>query len=481
MHFWTSSSVNASASPFPSERNRGSFPSNDSSSASCAAPSMDRKDVSVACSWPMRARLNASGSQRNAPGMRILCTNCSAASTPEQPPVLGGGVGNPKSTVTASSVQTTSTMINRSTQKSSTCSRDQGSNAPPSCKVRAPTAAAPSAHRIASSESRPPAMVRRNAPRWASWGSALTMIRAPFASFCARTPNARAASASSAPATSANDRGTSGASATSDRSMRFSGMRSSSSGSTGSVAAAAATASSFSAEMSTGVPSANVAGEHAMSADGRAASGSPKSTTCAMRSFATSLTSSNPSVATACNVAACAVSGSMNVWSHATVSMRCVSCSPCANWSPMAASCSESVTSAAPNRSNSDCVRPNAPIRRVSRTAAATASSHLPASPFMSSEQTAQASRAESKCWNSTKENSGSVRVMTFNRTCSADSTMRLAVAARCSASVVMASTGRLAKRWKLNCCKSSCWKTCARTGTPVAGCGTAGTSSGSK
>ena len=161
-------------------------------------------------------------------------------------------------------------------------------------------------------------MVRRNAPRWASWGSALTMIRAPFASFCARTPNARAASASSAPATSANDRGTSGASATSDRSMRFSGMRSSSSGSTGSVAAAAATASSFSAEMSTGVPSANVAGEHAMSADGRAASGSPKSTTCAMRSFATSLTSSNPSVATACNVAACAVSGSMNVWSHAT-------------------------------------------------------------------------------------------------------------------------------------------------------------------
>ena len=36
-------------------------------------------------------------------------------------------MGKPKSTVIFSSLQVTSTMISRSTQNSSTCSRDQGS------------------------------------------------------------------------------------------------------------------------------------------------------------------------------------------------------------------------------------------------------------------------------------------------------------------------------------------------------------------
>merc|ERR1719247_2310039 len=187
MHCSTSSSFNESASLLPSDRNRSSRPSKSSSNFSWAAPSIDRNDVSVCCSWPICALLKASGSHKKAPGYKILCTNCSAASTPEHPPDRGGGVGNPKSTVIFSSEHVTSTIMSRSTQNNSTCSLDQGSKAPPSCKVRAPTAAEPRADFKACSPSRPPAIVSRSAPRCAS---------------CAWP-----ALASSSPATSANDFG----------------------------------------------------------------------------------------------------------------------------------------------------------------------------------------------------------------------------------------------------------------------------------
>merc|ERR1719247_3217017 len=164
MHCSTSSSFNESASCLPKDKNRSSRPSKSSSSFSWAAPAIDLRDVSVCCSWPICALRNASGSHKNAPGYKILCTSCSAASTPEHPPDLGGGVGNPKSTVIFSSEHVTSTIINRSTQNNSTCSRLQGSKAPPSWSVLAPTAALPKADFKACSPSRPPAMVSRSAP-----------------------------------------------------------------------------------------------------------------------------------------------------------------------------------------------------------------------------------------------------------------------------------------------------------------------------
>mmetsp|Transcript_23794 Transcript_23794/g.76867 ORF Transcript_23794/g.76867 Transcript_23794/m.76867 type:complete len:338 (+) Transcript_23794:267-1280(+) len=95
----TSSKLSASAASLGSDRNRASSPNNCASSASCAAPSMEYRCVSVCCWSPRRARWRASGSHLKAPGMRILWTSWSAASTPSQPPVLGGGVGNPKSMV----------------------------------------------------------------------------------------------------------------------------------------------------------------------------------------------------------------------------------------------------------------------------------------------------------------------------------------------------------------------------------------------
>ena len=70
-------------------------------------------------------------------------------------------------------------------------------------------------------------------------------------------------------------------------------MMSSGSGSMGSVAAFAATASNCSESILTGVPSARKAGLQAIMAEGLAASGAPKSTTWAIRSLATALTSSN--------------------------------------------------------------------------------------------------------------------------------------------------------------------------------------------
>mmetsp|Transcript_26433 Transcript_26433/g.88895 ORF Transcript_26433/g.88895 Transcript_26433/m.88895 type:complete len:291 (+) Transcript_26433:3077-3949(+) len=288
---------------------------------------------------------------------------------------------------TASSVAATSTMINRSTQNNSTCSRDQGEKAPPSCSVRAPSATAPSCF----SEDRPPAAVMRRWPRCASDGSGRTLTRSPLPATAENTPVACERSA---------DFHTGFRSATS--SATWSGVtsafgtKSSGSGSSGSEAASEATLNSLALSMTTGVVrSLSIVGAQATMAEGRAVE--PKSMTCAHKSRATAFASSRVIVSKACSVAACAVSGEMKVCAQAKVSIKWVSCSPWASWSPIVASCSESVAKASPKRSSSDGVRPKSPRRLVSRTAALTASSHLEASAVISKETTAHASRAESK------------------------------------------------------------------------------------
>mmetsp|Transcript_22944 Transcript_22944/g.90981 ORF Transcript_22944/g.90981 Transcript_22944/m.90981 type:complete len:396 (-) Transcript_22944:895-2082(-) len=361
----TSSSVRSGSGA--TERNRSSPSSSVLSSASCAAPSIDLSEVSCCCARPNRARSSASASQTKAPGSRILCAICRAASKPPQPPERGGGVGNWKSTKSASSVHVTSTMMSRSTQKSSTCSRVHGAKAPPSCNVRAPSMTAPDLMpgRIPSID-RPPAAVRRIAPRCASFASDLTTTRAPFPSVLARAPTRAALRAPgdkcfSSSVTDADIRCAVAASAAiSASSMSALGTTSSGSGAIGSAAAAATTARSSALSMSTGWPFDSVVGAHATIADGVVVSvvGAARSTTWAQRSAATRFTSSSVIESIAASVAACAAAGSMNTWSHASVSIRCVTWSACASWSPIAASCSESVTRACENRSSSDMVMP---------------------------------------------------------------------------------------------------------------------------
>mmetsp|Transcript_5083 Transcript_5083/g.15370 ORF Transcript_5083/g.15370 Transcript_5083/m.15370 type:complete len:391 (-) Transcript_5083:1542-2714(-) len=349
------------------ERKRRSAPRSWARRLSWAQPSMDLRVESCCCSRPRRARPRASSSQRKAPGSRILWASWRAASRPPQPPVRGAGVGNWKSTKMASSVQVTSTMMSRSTQKSSTCSRLQGAKAPPSWRVRAPRATAPCFSPAGSTVSRlrPPAATMRSAPRWASWGRRRMRTRAPLPRRRARTPMSLAAWSSSWKAATAGGVATGGASrrrsrrpAMSSSLMRALGTTSSGSGSIGSVAALLATSRRRALSMTTGVPSERAAGEQATMAEGSGVPGLPKSVTWAQRSAATALTSSRVTDSTAARVAAWAVWGSMKVCSQATVSMRWVSCSPWASWSPIAASCSESVMRAWPKRSSSEAEMP---------------------------------------------------------------------------------------------------------------------------
>mmetsp|Transcript_18762 Transcript_18762/g.57704 ORF Transcript_18762/g.57704 Transcript_18762/m.57704 type:complete len:279 (-) Transcript_18762:881-1717(-) len=278
-------------------------------------------------------------------------------------------------------------MMRRSTQKSSTCSRLQGSKAPPSCSVLAPNATDPALHSVESgfSTERPPAAVMRTAPRCASCVNCFTTTRAPLPNLAAYAPTLEASAKTWTPSWGV----------TSLRSIRVFGTTSSGSGAIGSACARRATSNNFSFEISTGVPSLNFDGAHATMADGKTSL--PKSKTCAQRSRATAFTSSKVSDSTAATVAACAVAGSMNVCSHATDSIKWVTWSEWSNWSPIAANCSESVTNAVEKRSSSEYVTPNWPMRRVSRNAATTASSHREASAVMSREQTAQASLEESR------------------------------------------------------------------------------------
>mmetsp|Transcript_33745 Transcript_33745/g.77105 ORF Transcript_33745/g.77105 Transcript_33745/m.77105 type:complete len:237 (+) Transcript_33745:1274-1984(+) len=89
-------------------------------------------------------------------------------------------VGKTKSIVRASSLQLISTMMRWSTAKSSTCSRVNRPNDPPSCMALAPTARLPSGKPSRRSASRPPGATMRRCPRWLSAGFWLIPTRIPF-------------------------------------------------------------------------------------------------------------------------------------------------------------------------------------------------------------------------------------------------------------------------------------------------------------
>merc|ERR1719247_1499367 len=86
MHCSTSSSFNESASCLPKDKNRSSLPSKSSKSFSCAAPSIDLREVSVCCSWPICALRNASGSHKKSTGIQDLVHQLESSFHPRTPP-----------------------------------------------------------------------------------------------------------------------------------------------------------------------------------------------------------------------------------------------------------------------------------------------------------------------------------------------------------------------------------------------------------
>mmetsp|Transcript_3210 Transcript_3210/g.8893 ORF Transcript_3210/g.8893 Transcript_3210/m.8893 type:complete len:227 (-) Transcript_3210:2029-2709(-) len=167
----TCSSVSVLKCSAPIDSTRGLPPESCESSCSTAESSSERSTSPAACSNACFARSNASGSSRTCfSTMRFTSVSADGSKS----------TGNPMSSVRNSKLAPTSTWIMLSTQNSSTCCRLQGSNAPPSCNVRAPTATAPTA--FVGSTIRPPGTARRRCARPGCPIARTTLSRMPLVS-----------------------------------------------------------------------------------------------------------------------------------------------------------------------------------------------------------------------------------------------------------------------------------------------------------